>query len=559
MQEMPLRHAAALLIEYAIRIAPPESRKWGQAMRGELSFVDGQWAALGWAFGGARVMAKHALIAFFLPGRGRHLITPYVDLFERRVPNRKAVLATAVGFVLAAFVFLAAPPFRQALRVSLEGWKGMSGLAEFRAVAKQAEARRDTEGMAFVAVRLRDDEESARLAEEAVQLDPTLTWVYAVEAANHRWLPNIREWLPKLERWDAHNTVFQLIAAASVDRSFHPVMLMDPKTRMEWVAAGRIPLAREFASSKFDDYLDRLRDLDRRVVQRYGFNDPYLVIWWEDSLPDSAGDVLSYARSVLEWGETLEAHGDHVGAAENYWKVARFGQVIDSQGHTDFEEEMGSDLQARAYKQLERLSKEGGNANDAALFGYLAGKFTKSAEPLWNGEGERAFGDYVIQRNAFVLQLSSFMMVVFSGLIVVSALFLIIGRSRRGREDPPRQQPVATMVALTSGAGVLLSAATIYLTYRPYWYIFQRAMMNGDRSHAQDLSAFLFWVGEWSRNAAFQCRRVWSFFITDSPSLHAFISLEVICIGIICVLIIFLRQFRGRPSAGKLQNHTQAP
>jgi hypothetical protein len=39
--------------------------------------------------------------------------------------------------------------------------------------------------------------------------------------------------------------------------------------------------------------------------------------------------------------------------------------------------------------------------------------------------------------------------------------------------------------------GLLVSSATIYLTYRPYWYILQSTILNGDRSHARDLREFL--------------------------------------------------------------------
>lgn len=559
MQELRLRHAATLLLEYAIRIAPPESREWGRAMRGELSFVEGHWAALGWAFGGASVMAKHALISLLIPGRRGQAMLFDGGLFARNVSVRKALQVTAAGLTLASLLFFAAPPFRQALRVSLEGWKGVSGLTELRAVAKQAEARRDPEGMAFVAVRLRDDKESARLAEEAVQLDPNLTWVYAVVATNHRWLANIREWLPKLEQRDPHNAVFQLIAAASVDRSFEYVPRMDPQTRLEWVMAGRNPLARAFASPKFDDYLDRLRDLDRRVVRRYRFNDPFLVIWWEDdTLPSSSVDISMYAQFVRETGQTLEAKGDGRGAAELYWSVARFGQVIDSQGHEDFEKRLGLGLQAGAYEQLQRLSEKGGNVNEAALFGYLTCKFNKYWEES-RDTGQRAFEDYVIWRNAFVLQLSSFMMAVFSVAMVASALILVIRRRRRGREDPPHPQPAATIVAFTSGAVVLLSAATIYLTYRPYWYIFQRSVLNGDRSHTLDLSVFLFAVRARSQVPAYEYRVLRSFLLSGSASLHVYLWTGIVSAGIACLLVILLREIRGRLSAGRLQNHTQVP
>jgi len=42
--ETHLCQAARVLLESAIRIAPPDTRNWGQAMRGELNYVEGPWA-----------------------------------------------------------------------------------------------------------------------------------------------------------------------------------------------------------------------------------------------------------------------------------------------------------------------------------------------------------------------------------------------------------------------------------------------------------------------------------------------------------------------------------
>jgi hypothetical protein len=58
--------------------------------------------------------------------------------------------------------------------------------------------------------------------------------------------------------------------------------------------------------------------------------------------------------------------------------VARFGQVIDAQGRNDSEHGLGTILQAGAYKRLRELSEKDANREQAALFGYLAGKFTPS-------------------------------------------------------------------------------------------------------------------------------------------------------------------------------------
>jgi hypothetical protein len=388
MLETQLRQAATVLLQSAIRLAPPETREWGQAMRGELSYVEGHWAALLWALGGASVMAKQALISLLFPGRRGQVITPDGGLFAKKVSLRKAVLATAAGFILGALLFFVAPPFRQALRVSLEGWNELfhvtarNGQPRLQALAKQAEARRDPEGLVFAAARLSGANESARLAEEATRLDSNLIWVYAVVAVRHPELTEIHAWVPKLEGWDPKNSLFRFVTAESIDIDLvskaSKLPQKDLQNELDNNPAWRSAMAAAFASPKFDDYLDRLRELDARVVRRYGFNDPDELLSGEDrDLPSYAfGDSLRFAKSILQSGQDLEVKGDRKGAVEKYWSVARFGQTIESQGRTDSEYNLGLRLQIGAYKQLQKLSEKGGNANEAALFAYLAGRFT---------------------------------------------------------------------------------------------------------------------------------------------------------------------------------------
>ena len=397
MRETPLHHAATVLLESAIRIAPPDAREWGQAMRGELSYVEGRWAALMWAFGGASMMARHALISLLIPGRRGEIIALGGGLFARNVSLRKAVLVSAGGFILAALLFFAAPPFRQALSVSLAAWNDLFHLTaqndqpRLQALAKQAESRRDPEGLVFAAARLWDARESARLAEEAVRLDSNLTWVYAVVAVRHPELAEIQEWVPKLERWDPENALFPFIIAESIDIDLvSKASKLTPKEERDEIEndpARRSAMAAAFACPKLDDYLVRLRDLDTRVARRYGFNDPLEVLFGEErDLPTYAwADSQQFAKSVLKSGQGLQAKGDRQGAIEKYWSVARFGQTIDSQGHTDYEYNLGLSLQIAAYKRLQKLSEKEGNANEATLFAYLARSFEDLTRPVCLG------------------------------------------------------------------------------------------------------------------------------------------------------------------------------
>jgi hypothetical protein len=160
------------------------------------------------------------------------------------------------------------------------------------------------------------------------------------------------------------------------------------------------------------------------------------------------------------------------------------------------------------------------------------------------------FGEYVATRNAAVLQISSLMMVVFSGFMLVAASVLAAGNLGVGRPGASRTSPAATIVALTSALGMLLSSATVYLTYRPYWYIFQHAILNGDRSHARDLSDFLM---------AIRVPLALGLGSNLTVNLPTYFWTGITLLGVIALALILLRHFPGRPRANKLQHSPRVP
>jgi len=501
MLEAQLRHAATVLLETAIRMAPPDAREWGRAMRGELMHVEGAWAALRWALGGATVLAKGTLASLLLPGRRGQGVAADGGLFAKDVSLSKAALTVGGACALGALLFFAAPPFRQGIRVSLEAWRVMLGMSRehsrLLSLARRAEARHDPAGLAFAAARLWDGGESARLADEAVRLDPTLIWVYAVVAVRHPELRAGAQWAPKLIRWDPQNALPYLIVAESIDIAHivQPPPLPPPEAQkgVEQDADWESAMAAAFAARKFDDYLDRLQELGRTVVLRYGFNDPFeLVMVEREGLPFYAfWDSERFAKSMVQSGRELESRGDRKGAEAKYWAVARFGQMIDSEAQTFEEHWMGTRLQALAYEPLRALAEKEDRAGEAALFSYLAGEADldklQRAAALEGG----AWGLEVSRRNAAVLQVSSLTMLVFAGLGLVAGSFLLAGVGRGKRPAVLGGRPVAAMTAFISAVGFLLSAAAVYLTYRPYWYLFQHVVLSRDRGQTRDLSSFL--------------------------------------------------------------------
>ena len=549
--ESHLRRAAAGLLEAAIRIAPPDRRDWGLAMRGELRHVEGAWPAMRWGLGGASVLVKQALASLLVPGRRG--VVPDGGLFARNASLRRAALATGALCGLAALLFFAAPPFRQAFQVAMRPWYLLRSARElesgFEAVARRAERRHDPEGLAFCAVRLQDSRRSAQLAEEAVRLDPNLLWVYAVVGMRHPELPEIGQWIPSLEQWDPPNVLFYLIAAESVERAHFHRGVWTPATR-EQDQAWETAMAAAFRSPRFDDYLDRVAELNRRAVPRYSFYDPYEVQDREGlELPYYAFENSErFAKALLRSAADLEARGDRKGASEKYWAVARYGQVMDSQAHTAIEHWMGTSLQSMAYQQLRASSENRGDRAQAALFGYLAAKFDPVTGEHPKMAGESVFGLEVSVRNAAVVEISALMMLIFFLLAATAASMLIVDSRRRARPVAQRAKPVATLVVLTSSVGLLFSTVTLYLTYRPYWYIFQGAIQSGGRSRTIDFRLFLMqaplglsptgWLG--------------ALLYSGSPSFLFYFWTSLTLLGIIGIILILLRHWRGRAEASAL-------
>jgi hypothetical protein len=552
MLETHLRQAATVLLESAIRISPPDTRDWGRAMMGELNYVEGPWTAVMWALGGASVLTKHALASLFIPGRHGEGFVPDGGLFAKSASLRKAALAIGGACALAALLFFAAPPFRQAFRVALKPWHMASGNIQsgLKALAKRAEVRHDAEGLAFCAVRLQDPRESARLAEEAVRLDPNLLWVYAVVGMRNPGLSETGPWVEKLQRWDPQNALFHLITAESIEQAHFRRGVWSPPTK-EQERAWQSAMVGAFQSPKFDDYLDRVAELNRKVVPRYGFYDPYEVQSREEiDLPVSAFENSErFAKSLLHSGAALEASGDRKGARDKYWTVARYGQLIDSQGRTYLEHGMGTTLQAMAYSQLRASSEKGGNQSETALFGYLAAKFDPVEGEHPGFPGELAFGLDISRRNAAVVEISGLMILIFCGLVVVATSILIAGSRRGARPAAQRAKPLATMVVLTSAVGLLFSSVTLYLTYRPYWYFFQSAILNGERTQTRDLRIFLMYTQTLPGIPPRHYMLLDALLYSRSPSFLFYFWTGVTLLGVSGLALILLRHLLGRPRA----------
>ena len=203
---------------------------------------------------------------------------------------RKPRFATLLFLVLSAsFLFL--PSFRQALEALPASW-GAGGDQQWYATwlerrgelrpealegwARTAEQQRASGTLAFAALHLQSQDKSKHLADEAVALDPQLTWVYGhlylADLGGHN--PSIPEWATRLQSWDPDNAVPYLMEAEAISlgRRSHSASIVTP-TYLDALAqetAWRDLMSKAFVAPRYDSYVARRYELERAFSANTG-------------------------------------------------------------------------------------------------------------------------------------------------------------------------------------------------------------------------------------------------------------------------------------------------
>ena len=294
---------------------------------------------------------------------------------------------TTLLFLVLSASFLFLPPFRQALEALPASW-GARGDEDWYATwlerrgelrtevlqgwVRTAEQRRDSRTLAFAALHLQSQEKSKRLADEAVALDPQLSWVYFHLAGRNDHNPSIPQWAARLQSWDPDNAIPYLIAAQAISlrRRSHGASIVTPAylDALANETAWRDLMSKAFAASRYDSYITRRFELERRVLREHGLDRPAVVMLSIAgyAIPDLA-NVRDYADLLQE---KLAAERERAGREEEarsyYWTVAHFGERVQLGSATDIERLIAAGLRAKAYERLLPLLRRRGEEDEAA-------------------------------------------------------------------------------------------------------------------------------------------------------------------------------------------------
>jgi len=341
---------AASLARLIVRLWPEETQAWGRAFEAELSEIETPYESLRWLIGGLVLLTRERF-KYFIRSLGRPLGVPAQDASSALSAGpapRSPRLLTAL-FLIVCVTFLCFSEVRASLASVLSShirtiahWDPQQWNS-FRKLHKEAQTNRDPQLLAFLSLLAQEPEERMRLAEGAIEKDPSLMWVdYAgsywsyADADRRHFLSDER--IARLQESDPQNAVPLLLAAEAIR---HPVEQAYWASRINrpyedvpgwqreiaknsaWLAA----MDRVFAAAKFDTYLPHQIDLLRVVSNRFHVLDTDFarLILFAHRLGDYE-DIDAYSDLLLERGEEAARRGDSALAAANFERVERFAQ-----------------------------------------------------------------------------------------------------------------------------------------------------------------------------------------------------------------------------------------
>jgi hypothetical protein len=446
------------------------------------------------------------------------------------------------------------PVFRQAFQVSLAQWHEvfhidldfdrMDSAAAIAALAKKAEQNHDAEALAFAAERTPNQNEALRLADEAVRLDPSLTWVYATTGA--WYAPNFgMERVALLQKSDPQNALPYLIKAQKigVTVTYSKEFPLGKITENPgWTQA----MEAAFLAPRLDEYRDRRMQLDHRVLARYQVHDPFQIPGDDDDFPAYGVWYASrYAESTVEAGQTLESRGDRKAASERYLAVAHFCDLAGPYRMLFFRRGCKP-----AFERLANISEMQGNKAEAAFYSALGDEFTKTAERDLARRRNSFGGNEVSRWNAFLVRLSGLALLFCAALLVVCALGVVV-RSQSLKWSALQASQLTLGLASIAAVGALLASAVLFASYRPYSELMQQYLSRGDTTGLAEVSSFLSDVQLplGSRLAGSQLRMSESYVGSTSAVFYFWLGVALLCGVALLAAVLRHVQTRQRTTA----------
>ena len=480
-----IRRTCHYLLDHSINLYSLERQPWGRAASAEVRVMPSLFATVSWTVG-ALWMAFKSYV--------RRLMARPSDLFLGNNSflrlSWRSLSPLLLMLTLALFLV---PQFREALATTTSMWIAGDGLAEmsnrkFQSLEALAERQHDAQTLAFLALRARDKQNRSRLAEQAVSLDPKLTWIFAESAIwDHETLPVLPQWFERVERWDPDNSMPFMLHAQCLAYSIQLAKHQDTRTALAGLQSNsefRRLMERAFAAPRYDSYLFRRFELDRQVVLKHGIAGPILLLnGLQRQRVPSMFDLEVYAGWLMKEAADQIKAGDAAAAARKYRQIIAAGEHMETQFSTWPERFTGFSLQQMAGKELIPILRQQGKVDEAATLDDLFEQERQS----WLRE-DILLATLLDPSNVqldrpdpfnpgIIIHLSALLFVLLLALLAAVFLYLRLRHSKHGGGILlPRSISYAPLILFTA-------AVVLLVTYLPYARIFRMYITDARLLH----------------------------------------------------------------------------
>jgi hypothetical protein len=351
-----------------------------------------------------------------------------------------------------------------------------------------------------------NDEERLRLSEEAIEKDPSLTWLDYEQSLlplndlrKQQYLPTQR--LERLQKWDPQNAVPHLLAAEIISKPAR-VDAFDALTRGKGDVAWEKNLATNsqwisemdaaISAPKYDNYTLLTVELVRKVSSQFSFRDPEIAASVLTSKRMVQFDVVrGYTRFLTERAALFERQGNAEQAIATCSQILRFSQRMSLNAELPAELFFAQAIGEKAGEVLEPLYAAAGRSDEASLIRFQMAEWKA-------GHDARMFRDVPLSyRHAQWKSLA------WSGLLINVAALSLIGIFPlalisillvfRRRKVPAQQRGWtdfwASICADAAPWLLLASSVLLFFTYHPYAELCAAFLRDGHS--APDLQSFL--------------------------------------------------------------------
>jgi hypothetical protein len=430
--ENVMRHSAAQeLVAKAfnglVSLWPADSREWALAMQAELSEMESTQESLRWLAGGIMSLGK----AWW-----NHVVYGWNEREKEPAPVKTpGPLAFALALV-ALVAFIALPSVHEGVSAVANSWRIYNNprAAEFRRMAREAEANHDAKTLAFLSTRMNSLDENARLAKEAVAMDPSFTWIFTRGgsywyAYNHPAERYGR--IQQVEAVDPDNAVPYLTEAGirenelRMDNNFQvskEKILNDP----HWRSA----MEKAFAAPRYDSYYSQSIELQESMLKAHNLRQPQDVARGVYEYYSSGLFVSQmYVDYLLDQAKQAKQKDDTAQAIRLAWTVAQFAEHARANLHNEWAIGTVDRMTFSANEILVPLEAAAGQTEVANLLSLQNASINRRNAEKTPGRFlfvDRAYGG--LESASIAIQAGGLGVIILGWALILSAIYLIAAR-----------------------------------------------------------------------------------------------------------------------------------